>query len=144
MPLLLMLIAVPLAEIALFVWIGGRIGVAAVLALVVLSALLGIAILRGRLARLPDLVRTGAEPVTLLAAGAMTGLGAALLILPGFLTDALGLALLLPPVQRAVAARLGRRCAAAGATWRTTVIEGDYVVHEARAPEAGRLPPRGH
>jgi UPF0716 protein FxsA len=144
MPLLLMLIAVPLAEIALFVWIGGRIGVAAVLALVVLSALLGIAILRGRLARLPDLVRTGAEPVTLLAAGAMTGLGAALLILPGFLTDALGLALLLPPVQRAVAARLGRRSAAAGATWRTTVIEGDYVVHEARAPEAGRLPPRGH
>jgi UPF0716 protein FxsA len=144
MPLLLMLIAVPLVEIALFVWIGGRIGVAAVLALVVLSALLGIAILRGRLARLPDLVRTGAEPVTLLAAGAMTGLGAALLILPGFLTDALGLALLLPPVQRAVAARLGRRSAAAGATWRTTVIEGDYVVHEARAPEAGRLPPRGH
>jgi UPF0716 protein FxsA len=82
----------------------------------------------------------------------MTALAAVLLILPGFLTDALGLALLLPPVQRAIAARLGRGMARGQAAWQTTIIEGDCEVREPPAdPAHTRLPhrpgqdnPRGH
>ena len=132
MPILLILVLLPLVEIALFVAIGGRIGVWAVLALVVLGALAGVAILRGRLARLQALSHASEDPARLLAGGALTALGAALLIAPGFLTDALGLVLLLPPVQRLVADRLMPRTR----VWqsRTTVIEGDYVVEDPDGP----------
>lgn len=143
MPLLLALIALPLIEIALFVWVGGRIGVWPVLALVILGALVGIGVLRGRMARLPELARAGTDPGALLAGGAMTALGAFLLILPGFLTDALGLALLLPPVQRAIARRLGRGMARGKAAWQTTIIEGEYEVREPPAdPDLRHLPPQ--
>jgi len=132
MPILLFLVLIPLVEIALFVAVGGWIGVWPVLALVVLAALAGVAILRGRLAQLQALTRIPEDPARLLAGGAMTAVGAALLIIPGFLTDALGLVLLLPPVQRMVADRLMPRTA----TWqaRTTVIEGEYVVHNPEPP----------
>lgn len=144
MPVVWLLIALPLIEIALFVLIGGRIGVWGVLGLVILGALVGVAILRGRLARLPVLLRAGVDPAGLLAHGAMTALGAGLLILPGFLTDALGVALLLPPVQRWLAAGLGRKVRADG--WQTTIIEGDYVVTDPgpQAPPPGLRPPRAH
>ena len=133
--------ALILAEIALFVWVGGQIGVWAVLALVVLSALGGVLALRGRLGSLPALARGGAAPGRLLVAGALSVVGAGLLILPGFLTDAMGLALLLPPVQRALIRALGRGLERARADGRVTVIDGSYQVHD---PDAGQLPPRGH
>jgi UPF0716 protein FxsA len=136
MPVLLILILLPLIEIALFVAVGGWIGVWGVLALVVLGALLGVALLRGRLARVPVLLRAGGDPARLLAEGAMTAVGAVLLIAPGFLTDVVGLALLLPPVQRAVARRF------AGSTrttrWQGTVIDGDYVVRDPQDRDSDR------
>lgn len=152
MPLLLALIALPLVEIALFVVIGGRIGVLPVIALVLLGALAGVAVLRGRLARLPELARAGADPGALLAGGAMTALGAVFLILPGFLTDALGLALLLPPVQGAIARQLERGMARGQTAWETTIIEGEFQRRDpAPDPDRPRLPPepdpdrpRGH
>jgi UPF0716 protein FxsA len=152
MPVLLILILVPLIEIALFVAVGGWIGVWGVLSLVVLGALVGVGLLRGRLARVPALLQAGGDPARLLAQGAMTAIGAVLLIAPGFLTDILGLALLLPPVQRAIARRLAR--AAPQGRWQATVIDGEYRVHDAEPPgphpdeTAPRLrpppgPPRG-
>jgi UPF0716 protein FxsA len=139
MPILLGLIALTLVEIALFVWMGGAVGVWPVLALVLLSGLVGIGALRGRMARLPELARAGADPAVLLAGGAMTVLGAGLLILPGFVTDLVGLALLLPWVQHRVAARLGR--GRGGAEWQTTVIEGEFEVRDPSPPEVPGLPP---
>jgi len=126
MPILVLLLLVPLVEIALFVAVGGWIGVWGVLALVVLGALAGVALLRGRLARIPELLQAGGDPQRLLAGGALGGLAALLLIAPGFLTDVLGLVLLLPPVQRALLARLAP--GPAGWRMRATVIEGEYTV----------------
>lgn len=145
MPVLLFLILVPLIEIALFVAVGGWIGVWGVLSLVVLGALVGVGLLRGRLARVPVLLRAGGDPARLLAQGALTAIGAVLLIAPGFLTDILGLALLLPPMQRAIARRVAR--AAPQAQWgvyrQDTVIDGEYEVRdpEAEAQDAPRLRP---
>lgn len=135
MPLLLILILVPLIEIALFVIVGGRIGVWPVLALVALGALVGVLLLRGRLARLPRLIEAGRDPAQLLAAGMLTALGALLLILPGFLTDAIGLVLMLPPLQALVGRWLSRNVARAerpqgphpGARARGDVIEGEFT-----------------
>ena len=144
MPILWGLIVVILAEIALFVWIGGLIGVGAVLALVLLSALVGVMAVRGQLPRIAALAQAGGDPAVLLAGGMMTVLGAALLILPGCATDVLGLALVMPPVQRAAGALLARRLNIR----RSTIIEGEYHIHEPRPQDTGpaprTLPPRGH
>lgn len=136
----LILVVWTLVEIALFVAVGGAVGILGTVGLVLLAGLAGVLILRGRLARLPVLLRAGADPAALLAGGAMTALGAGLLILPGFLSDAVGLVLLLPPVQRGVAARLARRGGRATAAWHPTIIEGDYTVHDPASPPRDRLP----
>lgn len=110
--LLIAFVAWPLAEIALFVEIGGRIGLPATLLWVVASAVMGVAAMRHLGARTTaaamaamDGLRDPARPI---AEGAIGMLGAALLILPGFLSDAVGLALLAPPVRAALVARLRR------------------------------------
>ena len=101
-----LIIGWPLIEIALFVTIGGWIGLWPTLAVVVGSALVGVAILRGQGLRNLAQVRSsvsvmqiGAEQI---ARTVLVVIAAVLLVLPGFLTDALGLVLLVPPVQTLV------------------------------------------
>lgn len=99
---------VPLIEIGLFIQIGGWIGLWPTLAIVVLTAILGTYLvrsqgimalnnLRGSFSRLED----PSEP---LAHGAMILLAGALLLTPGFFTDAVGFALLAPPIRSALIA----------------------------------------
>ncbi len=107
------LLAWPLVEIALFVVIGGQIGLWATLAWVLLSGVLGVLVLRLAALRQAVALRDGLrglrDPARLAAGGLMSVLAGVLLILPGFLTDALGLVLLLPPVQALVARALAAR-----------------------------------
>ncbi|NPD14295.1 FxsA family protein [Xinfangfangia sp. D13-10-4-6] len=119
MPRILLFLAWPLAEIGLFVIIGGEIGLWPTLAWVVLTALVGIVILRFEAARGAGLIRSGLSGTAISQGGAigdpirglMRALAGVLLVLPGFLTDALGILLLLPPVQalmrNLVTAKLG-------------------------------------
>ena len=130
-----------LIEIALFVTLGGAIGLWGTLALVIGSAALGISILRGQGMGSVNQMRqrmagqTGA--LEMIAQQMATPLAAILLILPGFLTDTIGLLLLLPPIQlllaRLALARLQRAGAAAGFDNRghqhqatPDIIEGDW------------------
>jgi UPF0716 protein FxsA len=101
--LILAFIAIPLIEIALFVVVGGAIGLWPTLIWVVLSAVFGIMTLRwvARLgpisfARDVGALRDMSSPV---ASRALTILAGVLLILPGFFTDALGVLLLVRPIQ---------------------------------------------
>ncbi|MCW1931197.1 FxsA family protein [Pararhodobacter zhoushanensis] len=134
MPILLLFIALPLIEIALFIAIGGQIGVGATLALILLSALLGASILRGQQARAVAMMQGGLriEPGTFLAQGAFRAFAGLLLILPGFLTDVLGLALLIPALQRAVVRAIGAKATVSTAhVYRTDdVVEGEFTVRE--------------
>jgi UPF0716 protein FxsA len=97
---------VPLIEIGLFIQIGGWIGLWPTLGIVILTAILGTYLvrsqglmaidnLRGSFSRLED----PSEP---LAHGAMILLAGALLLTPGFFTDAVGFALLAPPIRSAL------------------------------------------
>ncbi|WP_209506871.1 MULTISPECIES: FxsA family protein [unclassified Ruegeria] len=106
MYLFLAFLLVPIIEIALFIQIGGLIGLWPTLAIVVLTAVLGTVLVRtqGRMA-LGQLQRSFAElddPTEPLAHGAMILLSGALLLTPGFFTDAVGFALLVPGVRIAV------------------------------------------
>ena len=104
----------PLAEIALFVTLGGAIGLVWTLLVIAGSAMLGIWLLRSRGVRSAAEMRRGLHVVRGGGLGQLAGdvlvmLAAVLLILPGFLTDALGLLLLLPPVRALVILWAARR-----------------------------------
>ena len=104
--LFLAFIGVPLIEIALFIQVGGAIGLGYTLLIVVLTAVLGTWLVRSQgIAALSDLQRSLNElqnPAEPLAHGAMILFSGALLLTPGFFTDAIGFALLVPGVRRAV------------------------------------------
>ena len=113
MPTLVFLLLWPLIEIALFVVIGGKIGLWWTLLVVIGTGVGGVALLRelglstterlrGEMGRIRDPLGTAGD-------GVLRALAALLLILPGFLTDALGLLLLLPPVRAMLTAHFARR-----------------------------------
>lgn len=110
---LLPLILWPLAEIGLFVTLGAEIGLWPTLAWVLISAMLGMWIIRRQGERAQMALRHGlatmSDPVSPMARGAMNVAAGALLILPGFMTDAIGLLLLLPPVRNLIIGQLSRR-----------------------------------
>lgn len=96
---------VPILEIATFVVVGSHIGVLATLLLVMATSVAGAALLRiqglGTLARIRAQVDRGALPDRELAHGAMIFVAGLLLLMPGFLTDVVGLLLFIPPVRDA-------------------------------------------
>jgi UPF0716 protein FxsA len=148
--LMLALLALPLVEIALFVVIGGAIGLWLTLTWVVLTLAAGILILR-RVARMGPIsfdrdIRSLRDPLAPIAGRALTILGAGFLVLPGFFTDALGVLLLLPPLQGLLLAALSRRLRQADAVRHGGVtIDGEWTeASPARAADTGeRQPPSG-
>ncbi|APG48780.1 FxsA family protein [Phaeobacter porticola] len=106
MYLFLAFLMVPIIEIALFIQVGGAIGLWLTLAIVVLTAVLGTWLVRtqGRLAlgQLRSSFEQLNDPTEPLAHGAMILVSGALLLTPGFFTDAVGFALLVPQVRMAV------------------------------------------
>ena len=111
--LLVAFIAVPLIEIALFIQVGGWLGLWPTLGIVIATAFAGAYLVRSQgraeIERLRGRLRTLSDPTEPLAHGAMILFSGALLLTPGFFTDAVGFALLVPGVRRWLAHELGRR-----------------------------------
>ncbi|ACP27086.1 putative FxsA cytoplasmic membrane protein [Sinorhizobium fredii NGR234] len=109
----LVILGLPIAEIAGFVVVGRELGLAMTLLLVLLSGVAGVLLLRiqglGTLRRVQDAARAGKDPGPDLLGGALIFVGAILLIVPGFITDIAGLILFLPPIRRAIASFLQTR-----------------------------------
>ena len=103
--LLIAFIAVPVIEIGLFIQIGGFIGMWPTLLIVVLTAVAGTYLVRsqGRLAlgQLQNSFSDLRDPTEPLMHGAMILFSGALLLTPGFFTDAVGFALLVPAIRHA-------------------------------------------
>ena len=106
MILLFMFLAVPLIEIALFIKVGSAIGLWWTLAIVIFTAVLGTRLIRTQGVMAMNDLRSSfnelRDPTEPLAHGAMILFAGALLLTPGFFTDAVGFALLVPPIRRAV------------------------------------------
>lgn len=135
MPVLLILLLIPLLEIALFIAVGGWLGLWPTLALVVLSALTGVLILRGQHDRVLRVMQGGLRhvaPGVFLAQGAFRMFAGILLIAPGFFTDAIALILLVPPVQRLIVRALGKgiNVSTVHVHRQGEVIDAEYEVHE--------------
>jgi len=167
--LLLLFVLVPLVEIYLLIQVGGVIGALPTIALVVLTAVLGAGLMRvqglSTLARAQASLDRGEIPATELLEGVLILMAGAVLLTPGFVTDAIGFVLLVPPWRAALARHfLARRIVhfrghsrgsgpgAGGARRRPggrgRVIEGEYREdqprqgHDDRAPD-DRAPDEG-
>ncbi len=114
--IILILVAVPIIEIALFIELGGWVGLWPTIALVIITAILGGILLRmqgfAAMQRLQSSVAEGGDPRGPLAHGVMILIAGLLMLTPGFFTDAVGFSLLLPPVRSALIAWLGPKLAA--------------------------------
>jgi UPF0716 protein FxsA len=115
LPLVLLFILVPIAELAVIIQVGEAIGVWWTIALLIADSILGSVLMRsqGRAAwrRFNDTTRAGRVPAREVLDGALVIFGGALLLTPGFITDVLGLILLLPPTRAVVRTVLARRLA---------------------------------
>src|SRR5215210_5950543 len=113
--LVLAFIVLPIAELYLIYKVGDSIGIVPTLALLVADSVLGSVLLRtqGRTVwrRFQRTMQAGRMPHREVQDGVLVIFGGALLITPGFLTDILGLVLLIPPTRAVVRRVLVRRFA---------------------------------
>jgi UPF0716 protein FxsA len=125
----LALLAVPIAEIVITITVADAIGAGPTLLLLAAGLIGGILLLRrggfGILARARAAMERGETPLPAFFDAVCLSLAGVLLIIPGFLSDAVALPLLVPGLRRRLreylAAKLGLRRAASPA-----VIEGEY------------------
>jgi UPF0716 protein FxsA len=104
--LFLLFLLVPLVEIYFLIKVGNLIGAVPTIALVVFTALLGAMLLRfqgwATLQRTRMTMERGELPALEMLEGVLLLFAGALLLTPGFVTDAFGFALLVPPLRQAV------------------------------------------
>ncbi len=116
--LLLPFVVLPIIEIALFIQVGGVIGVLPVIALVLASAFAGVAIMRRQGARAAQDVQRAmqdfTDPARPMAHGALRMIGAVLMVVPGLFTSALGLLLQVPLLRDLILRRMAARVRVSG------------------------------
>lgn len=112
MPVLVVLLAATLVELTVLVAVGHAIGFWATIALLILASLVGGALLRREGARtvaaFTQALRTRKPPHQELLDGMLIAAAGVLIVLPGFVSDVLGILLLLPPTRALVRQRILR------------------------------------
>lgn len=117
LPVLLLFIVVPIVELYVILQVGDAIGAVPTILLLAADSAVGAILLRsqGRSVwrQFNTVMRSGRVPHRELLDGVAVIFGGALLLTPGFITDVVGLLLLLPPsralVRRTALRRIGRR-----------------------------------
>ncbi|ENM3737613.1 membrane protein FxsA [Vibrio cholerae] len=111
--LLFLFIAVPVIEIALFIQVGGVLGVWPTIALVLLTAIVGASLVRNQglqtLLTVQQRLAQGQLPAQQILEGVMLAVAGVLLLTPGFFTDILGMLVLLPAPRAYLAKQLMSR-----------------------------------
>jgi UPF0716 protein FxsA len=104
--LFLLFLLVPLLEIYLLIKVGGIVGALPTVFLVVFTAVLGAGLLRiqgfSTMTRVRNTLAQGGIPAVEMLEGAVLMIAGALLLTPGFFTDAIGFLCLIPPFRRAM------------------------------------------
>lgn len=142
--LFFLFVAVPIIEIGLFIQVGGFLGLWPTLAIVILTAIVGTTLMRAQgmaaLQKLQTNIESGSNPTDPIANGAFILVAGLLLLTPGFFTDSIGLALLVPPFRQALIRAVAARLKASVTTYAAqqtqtkyasdTVVDGDFEVVE--------------
>ena len=127
--LFLLLLAIPVAEIAVFIQVGSRIGVGMTLLLVLASAVFGIWLVRTQgfaaATRVQAMIARGESPALGMLEGLALLAAGVLLVIPGFVTDLAAFVLLIPPLRRGIIRFYLRRVR----------VEGTVVTHHIPGPD---------
>jgi UPF0716 protein FxsA len=119
MPILLWFLLLPILEIVGFIQVGDWIGAGPTIGLLLLSAVIGVLLIRHRglasLSRVQGAALQGDAALSGLLDGVCVVIAGVLLIIPGFLSDLLALVLLIPPLRRVMGRWLVGRLAAGNA-----------------------------
>ncbi|WOX06143.1 FxsA family protein [Microbulbifer pacificus] len=109
-PFLVLFIVLPILEMWLLITVGEKIGALPTIGLVLFTAVVGVALLRRQgistLMRAQEKMRAGEVPAREMAEGIFLAVGGALLLTPGFITDALGFICLIPGLRQLVLGKL--------------------------------------
>ena len=109
--IILALIAIPVIEIALFIELGGWVGLWPTIALVIITAIIGGVLLRAQgfsaMRQMQVSMAEGGDPRGPMAHGILILVSGLLMLTPGFFTDAVGFTLLIPPARSAIIAAVG-------------------------------------
>jgi UPF0716 protein FxsA len=136
--LVLLFIVVPIVEIYLIIQVGQAIGALWTIAILIADSLIGARLLswQGRAAwrRFQEALAAGRMPHREITDGVMIVVGGTLLLTPGFVTDAVGLFLLIPPTRALV------RRAFVGFVRRRSVLTR-VVIRSPNAPRRDDPPP---
>ena len=104
---------IPVSEIYILIAIGGQIGILPSIALVILTGIVGASLARSQglkaLGRIRDSFQQGVVPGEELLNALLIAIAGIVLLTPGFLTDAVGLFLLIPKTQTLCREWLKRR-----------------------------------
>lgn len=107
---LLLFILIPVVELTVLIQVGSQIGSLTTIALVFLTAIVGLTLIRRQgfetSLKAQEKMRRGELPASEMAEGFMLAFAGVCLLIPGFVTDALGALLLITPLRRAVAAKV--------------------------------------
>ncbi|MGE5241107.1 MAG: FxsA family protein [Bacteroidota bacterium] len=102
--MLILILVVPIAEIATFVWVGSRIGVGMTLLLVVIGVVVGLWLVRRQgfatAGRVQAMIARGESPAQGMLEGMALLAAGLLFVLPGFVTDIAAVLLLIRPLRR--------------------------------------------
>lgn len=109
----LLFILMPIVEIAVLLNVGSVIGWIPTILIVILTAVIGTWMLRQQglatMMSARNRIQSGEMPTQEIAEGMLLLFGGALLLTPGFVTDAIGFACLIPPSRKLIALYLASR-----------------------------------
>ncbi len=133
----------------LLIEVGSTIGTLPTIALVMLTAVIGVALLRRQglatLTRGLGRLQRGEVPAQEMAEGILLAISGALLLTPGFVTDAVGFTFLLPASRVVIARRLLSKVTIIGAQSAAgpepTIIEGEFNQHPDSTDGPDTTPP---
>lgn len=107
MPLLIIFVIVPIIELIILLQVGGLIGVLPTIAIILLTAVIGVNLLRAQglstLMRASQRLSQGGIPAQELAEGFLLAVAGGMLLTPGFMTDIFGFCLLVPSLRIRIA-----------------------------------------
>ena len=146
--LVLLFIVVPIVEIYVIIQVGQAIGPLWTILLLIADSIIGAQLLRwqgrGAWRRFQESFAAGRMPHNEILDGVMVIVGGTLLLTPGFITDAFGLLLLLPPTRAVLRRFLFRLIARRGAIARVVVRSVPIRRSERPGPRAQGEPPTPH
>ena len=139
--LFLLFVGMPILEMWLLIEVGSRIGALPTIALVALTAFIGINLLRQQgfdtLTRAQTRLNAGEVPAAEILEGLFLAVGGALLLTPGFVTDTIGFCCLIAPIRK----RMVASALASGLVRANAAFQQQAEAAHSRRPESGPRDP---